>query len=156
MITAQILTAFRVTRNTDWPRMCRLTIKADCCVVRTCLKANGRTTSRQTRMNRKWERIIAPSAGMGNQIMPRRKVEIWTAYQWTCDECGQDNFERAVMCELTPFDREMMAEENDLEPEDFEGEMVSYPNHVTCQHCKAEFDTVGIHDDDEDWNQEEI
>lgn len=49
--------------------------------------------------------------------MPNQKVRIWTAYQWTCDDCGRDNFERAITCELTPDERKDLAEEHGLDPE---------------------------------------
>jgi DNA-directed RNA polymerase subunit RPC12/RpoP len=79
--------------------------------------------------------------------MDKSKVRIWTAYQWTCDDCGKDNFERAVTVELTPNDRQELAEDNDCDPDEIRNvELCSYPEEVTCQHCGSEFETENPED----------
>lgn len=65
------------------------------------------------------------------------KVELHQAFQWTCEECGRDNFARAVV----PESLEGQIPEG-LELEDFEGgQWVTAPNRVTCEHCGERFET---------------
>lgn len=70
-----------------------------------------------------------------------KKTRIWTAYQWTCDECGRDNFERAVQAELTPEDRKKIAEDQGIDLEAMSGDFVLAPEYVKCVHCGEEFET---------------
>lgn len=65
-------------------------------------------------------------------------VELHPAYSWTCDECGRENFARAVVPESL---------EGEL-PEGFDDEAydgvqwIMKPERVTCSACGAEFDVV--------------
>lgn len=77
------------------------------------------------------------------------------AFVWTCDECGRDNFELAVIAEMSPGDREECyrsfhgMEDYEELPEDWQQfEMVMAPNSVKCPSCGEEFDTTE-HDDGE-------
>lgn len=60
------------------------------------------------------------------------------AYEWTCEECGRNQFESAITMELTDEERQEMSE-------DFaEGEgvdFVSYPDEVTCPDCGTTYET---------------
>lgn len=67
------------------------------------------------------------------------KVEMRLAYEWTCPSCGRDNFERALVAELSTEDKAEMLEDLGYEPEP--GEFMTRPDDVTCPHCGAEFET---------------
>lgn len=69
------------------------------------------------------------------------KTRIWTAYQWTCDECGKDNFERAIAAELTPEERQEIADDQGLDLEYMRGDFVLAPEVVKCGHCGEQFET---------------
>lgn len=76
------------------------------------------------------------------------RVEMRPAYEWTCENCGRNCFESAIVCELTPEDRLEQAmfmglvdEYEEKIPEEMQGEFLSYPESVTCPHCQSEFAT---------------
>lgn len=72
-------------------------------------------------------------------------VELRQAFEWTCDECGRDNFESAMIAELTPEEEEMMKvkllqdEDDDNDITELHGEFISAPETVECPHCGTEF-----------------
>jgi len=68
------------------------------------------------------------------------KVEMRPAYSWTCPECGQDNFERVVVPEMSDEDLREMKEEFGIDEWE-EGDFQSYPNTVQCEFCSAILDT---------------
>lgn len=75
------------------------------------------------------------------------KVEMRPAYEWTCENCGRNNFESAIVCEMSPDDRidqarhmGLIDEFSEAIPDFLQVEFVSYPETVTCPHCKAEFE----------------
>lgn len=71
---------------------------------------------------------------------PRRGIELWAAWFWTCDECGQDNFERSVTAEITPEDADKYADKYGTTPEEFlDGQWCTKPTIVTCPHCDAQY-----------------
>lgn len=76
-----------------------------------------------------------------------QRVEMRPAYNWTCPECGRDNFCRSVVAEITPEDCEEMG----LDPEDGEaetqGRWQTYPNNVVCEHCGVKFPTIHMDSD---------
>ena len=67
-------------------------------------------------------------------------AELRTAYVYTCDNCGRDNFVRSVVAELGEEERsevnEIMGEEG------VGGEWVIMPDRVTCPHCKTTYRTI--------------
>lgn len=87
--------------------------------------------------------------------MSKVKVEMRPAYQWTCDNCGRDQFESAMVAEFSEEDRLETAKQIGLVdefcteiPEDMTGDFVTHPEHVKCNVCGHEFETVHPHDDD--------
>jgi hypothetical protein len=75
-------------------------------------------------------------------------VDLVQAFLWTCDDCGRDNFERAITVSPESIDPNNLPEGfNDKDEEITEwitsgGEVVwlAAPDHVTCRHCGSEFD----------------
>lgn len=76
------------------------------------------------------------------------KASLHSAYVWDCDNCGKENFARAVSSDLDDDEREEAYRHfNDLEPwaelpehwRDFE--IVTYPMKVTCHNCGTAYDT---------------
>lgn len=85
------------------------------------------------------------------------KVEMRPAYEWTCEECGRNSFESAMVAEWSPEERVeqarhmgLIGEFDTVIPEELTGDFVTHPDEVTCQHCGATFETVHPHDDVED------
>ena len=74
---------------------------------------------------------------MANQY---HKVELWTCWGWTCDECGRDNFERGVTAELTPEDAQHIADTEGVPLSEVHGCFMTQPCEVTCDFCGTEFD----------------
>jgi len=58
---------------------------------------------------------------------PTGKVELHVAWQWTCDNCGRDNFVRAITYER---DRD--------DPPEYEG-MVTFPDELQCPYCNSRY-----------------
>lgn len=72
------------------------------------------------------------------------KIELRPAYVWDCDECGTENFARALILSLGscgPSEelREML-EEKDIDINKVSTELM--PEQVTCKHCKKIYSTV--------------
>lgn len=62
------------------------------------------------------------------------KVEIRPAFEWTCDECGRNNFSSATIRNATP---EEMAEALEFGES---VEVISVPTEVECSFCGCEFE----------------
>lgn len=81
-----------------------------------------------------------------------RVVELIQAFLWTCDECGHDNFERAITVSPESIDLENLPVTTFEEAEEIkafleeggEGDFVSAPNRVRCKFCQSEFDTTVV------------
>ena len=77
-----------------------------------------------------------------------RKAELQSAYRWTCDECGQVNYEDGIKAEFTLASKEE-AYRQYHELEDYaelpdgwrDFEMVTIPEEVTCRSCGEWFTT---------------
>lgn len=74
------------------------------------------------------------------------KIELRPAFEWTCEECGRDQYESAVRPEMSDDDRaevlrEMGADEWLAESENHAGELLAAPERVTCKHCQTTFET---------------
>lgn len=86
----------------------------------------------------------------------RREVEIHPAYMWTCDDCGNDNFEYMVIVEMSEDDAREMMERHGGDPDDWRtGMLVSSPDDVECEHCGAKFTTKDSRDGGESWQEKE-
>ncbi len=79
-----------------------------------------------------------------------QKIELHTAWQWDCPECGVENLERAVTVEMSQEDREEMMEEHGLEP-GVTGDWTTQPDEVTCKSCNREFETINPNDESDEW-----
>jgi hypothetical protein len=82
-----------------------------------------------------------------------REVELVQAFLWTCDDCGRDNFERAITVDPESTEGQEVAEFTRLATEDANesvqalglevgGDWLMAPRQVKCRHCGAEFSTV--------------
>lgn len=77
-----------------------------------------------------------------NTTKTRKVVELFQAFSWTCDECGRDNFTRAITIPVeTVQDNMMTYEEIERLMEGGDGTFVAAPDKVKCFHCKMEFKT---------------
>ncbi len=80
--------------------------------------------------------------------MSRRGVEIRQAWEWTCDECGRDNFERAVLADSSAIDTDGDGPEaeavRDWMNSGGEGRFLMVPRRVTCPRCGVGFDTTPV------------
>jgi hypothetical protein len=74
-------------------------------------------------------------------------VEMRKAWQWTCDNCGRDNYTIAVAPEMSPEDKERMLKKFDIDGID-DKSIHTYPDEVTCQYCKCKFETEGVSGDE--------
>lgn len=72
--------------------------------------------------------------------MPKhqRVVELHPAHRFDCDECGRENFLRAMIPEFSDEDIEELFVEYGIDPDEG-GVLISTPDSVTCQFCGAEF-----------------
>lgn len=85
-----------------------------------------------------------------------RNVEVRSAAVWKCDECGEENFCKLQIAELTDQEAEEAYRRfNELEPwsqlpehwRDFE--MITTPSVVECQRCGEKFSTKQPRTEDE-------
>ena len=67
-------------------------------------------------------------------------VELRPAYEWTCPDCGQDNFVRCVVSEMSPEEEAELRESSGIEAE-ASGSFVAMPDMVQCRHCDEEFES---------------
>lgn len=69
------------------------------------------------------------------------KIEIHQAFFWQCLRCAAENFERAVLCEMTDDDKR---EAFGLDPweEVPGGDFYMAPTHVNCRECGLQYETV--------------
>ena len=77
-------------------------------------------------------------------MAPMNTVELHQAFLWTCDDCGRDNFARAVTLAPESVDPDDLP--GDLADEVREwvesggdGAFLASPDRVTCDHCGATF-----------------
>lgn len=77
-----------------------------------------------------------------------KKVEIRLAFEWTCEECGKDNFEHTITQTLTRDQQRAMFEEHNIinewedVPENMGFEFNACPKIVKCDYCGEEFETT--------------
>lgn len=77
-----------------------------------------------------------------------RTIEIRQAFAWTCEDCGRDQFERAIVVQPEEIDPEDIpvgtadAEEiREWIEHGGSGDFLRAPASVRCRHCGAEFGT---------------
>jgi len=69
-------------------------------------------------------------------------IELRAAFEWTCECCGRDTFQRAIAVEfesLTP-DELVKFEELGVIISPDNGTMYMQPTHVKCPYCGSEFE----------------
>lgn len=66
-------------------------------------------------------------------------VTLRTAYAYDCEDCGRENFVRAVIAEMSPEDQAWLRTEHGVE-ECATGDFVMMPESVTCGFCGAVFE----------------
>lgn len=72
-------------------------------------------------------------------------VELHSAFFWTCDQCGKDNFERGITVAPETIDMNDLPESVDPEmvKEWFdgggEGSFIMSPTDVQCRFCSEQF-----------------
>jgi hypothetical protein len=79
------------------------------------------------------------------------EVELHPAFVWDCDECGSQNFERAIIPPFATVEEEEIARDI-LDVAVGEGFPVMAPMQVLCRVCGADFktDVTQIYGDDAD------
>lgn len=80
---------------------------------------------------------------------PLLKTELHPAYVWDCDECGQENFARSVVLELSDEEKAEAEEDHGIDP-DGVGFWSTYPDSVTCAACGKRFLSASMQDGEED------
>ena len=79
-----------------------------------------------------------------------RQVELHQAFVWDCDECGRENFCRAVVAEFSEEQKAEVAEDWDLSPEELRtGLWMTRPDEVTCTHCGTTFEAKDVGEETE-------
>lgn len=80
--------------------------------------------------------------------MTKPKVEMHHAWEWTCDDCGRNNFVSAIVAEFSEDDRLETARRLGVVdefcteiPEDLTGDFMTFPTEVKCDHCGSEFES---------------
>lgn len=66
-------------------------------------------------------------------------IEIRLAWEWTCEECGRDQFERAPIIAIEQMKPGMVLSAVDEEASQNDSWHVR-PNYVICNHCESEFE----------------
>jgi ribosomal protein L37AE/L43A len=69
-----------------------------------------------------------------------KETELFQAFFWTCENCGRDQFERAIAVELNSEEMHELREDFGVESYT-PGEFVRAPASVKCNHCGEQFQT---------------
>ena len=72
--------------------------------------------------------------------MPKPKVELIPAHEWTCPTCGNTAFVSCVTIEHEAVETMIPAEQRE-QFEGIRGHWLMAPGHVQCSHCGEEFET---------------
>ena len=84
----------------------------------------------------------------GGKLMER--VEMHQAYVWDCNQCGRENFERAIEFDGPQEEKdEMLRQMGAIDEWQSEADLPDgvgiglqmAPDKVTCKHCQAVFET---------------
>lgn len=84
-------------------------------------------------------------------------VEMRPAWQWTCEACGRDSFERTVVCDpRRDKDFAEMLQEAQAQDAGFDGvQWYTCPRWVQCGHCGARYATHDMRQQGEAFDGEE-
>lgn len=74
-------------------------------------------------------------------------VELRPAFEWTCEECGQDNFERGLCPDMSEEEASELRWQHGVDIEE-QGCWMMAPTRVECSKCTAKFDVIHYGDDD--------
>lgn len=90
-------------------------------------------------INHQAERAIFPS---DLDVSIPGRIELRPAYNWTCEECGKDQFERVISRKMSEGQLAEYFEDNP----GFDGDVdmlftTSFPTQVFCQDCGSEYET---------------
>jgi hypothetical protein len=80
-------------------------------------------------------------------------IKLHQGWWWTCEECGRDNFERAVIQEVSEEEAEHLEELSGRPSEEIlKSGVTPIPLWVNCSYedCGHEFDTITYEDDEDD------
>jgi rubredoxin len=69
-------------------------------------------------------------------------VSLRLAAEWTCPECGTDQFERLARIEMSQEDLQAKKEEDMVNGDEEEGMYVLMPSEVTCDKCGRSYKAV--------------
>ena len=69
-------------------------------------------------------------------------IELHPAFVYDCDNCGRENFVRAVRIEADEETMQELREEHGIEAYDV-GDWCQAPVTVKCAYCNTEYETVG-------------
>lgn len=69
------------------------------------------------------------------------QAELHPAFVWDCEKCGEENFCRSIVKEISAEEQAEIAEHYGL---DDDGPLrimtAAHPEFVTCEHCEAEYE----------------
>ncbi len=66
------------------------------------------------------------------------------AWEWTCEECGRDSFERSIEIKATETEIRRQFElsmTEEIPDSMLQGSYFCYPDYVRCRHCGCVFET---------------
>lgn len=73
-------------------------------------------------------------------------AELHSAFVWDCDQCGRENFSRAIECHIEPECLEQVTsflavqlDRQENEADFLVQKVVAYPKYVNCQFCHQNF-----------------
>lgn len=69
-----------------------------------------------------------------------KRTELHQAFFWTCDNCGRDQFERAIMVDADEDEVRQLRDAAGLQPWE-DGRFIAAPTEVTCQECDHTYAT---------------
>ena len=80
------------------------------------------------------------------------QIRLHQGWWWTCEECGRDNFERAIVQEVNQTEADMLSDMSGRPAEDIiKAGVTPIPLSVMCAYkdCGHDFDVATYDDEDE-------
>ena len=87
------------------------------------------------------------------------QIRLHQGWWWTCEECGRDNFERAVIQEVTPTEADILSEYSGRPAEEIiKAGVTPIPLTVVCNYkdCENNFDVITNEDEEDDEDGEDL